>query len=71
MSGGSAKDVLAMSYLIDGDAAGLIVDCVDDPIVALSNSVTIVVAGQLLRTVRTRIVSEAANPADDSEAVRL
>jgi hypothetical protein len=54
-----------MSYLVNRDDSGLIVNCVDDPIVALSNTVAIFIAGQFLGTIRARIVRETANLPDD------
>jgi hypothetical protein len=53
----------------DRDLSYLVVDRVDDSIVALSHTVSVVVTRQLLRTLWTGFSGEVANPTYDPQAV--
>jgi hypothetical protein len=57
-----------VSYLDDRYDESLLFDRVDNSIVALANAVP-VLAGELLTTVRSGLVSEFLNPLDDASAI--
>jgi hypothetical protein len=68
---GSSVHVLAMSDLEDGDVAILVVDGIDDSIMALSHSIAVIVSRQFLSAMRTGLFCEVANLRDDPGAIRL
>jgi hypothetical protein len=41
-------DILAVSYLKDGDFPAGVIDVVHDPVLALTNAVAVIVPGKLL-----------------------
>jgi|GEM_PF-2663435 len=60
-----------MSDLVDRDLACIVVDLVDDTIVALANSIATIVTGKLLGPPRPRIAGQGLNLADDTTAISL
>jgi hypothetical protein len=60
-----------MSDLVNGDQVGVIIDQVDDAIVALADSVPIGVPGELFRATGPRIGTQTLNLGNDALAVSL
>jgi len=62
---GSTIDILPISDLKDGDRQGIVVDEVNDSIVPPTTTVSVGVAGQLLRTLRPWMQREPPNSGDN------
>jgi hypothetical protein len=68
---GSPVDFATMADLEDCNDFLSVVDCVDDSVVALPHSVSIVVSGELLAPGRARLFGEGLNSDDETSAVGL
>ena len=58
--------IFSVSNLDDQDSQILVLDCVDDSIITLSNAIEIILSLQLLYTMRARILLKLLEPAGDS-----
>jgi hypothetical protein len=63
--------ILPISNLEDGDRQGIVVNEVNDSIVSLPTTVSVGVAGQLIRTVWPRVRREPLNSGDNPLAICL
>jgi hypothetical protein len=68
---GSAVDLAAVPDLHDEDNMLSIVDGIDDAVIALSHSISIGGAGQLLAARRARSGTQRLNAGDETPAVPL
>lgn len=62
----STIDFFTVADLDDKDDQFLVVDRINDPIVALADSIQIVFAGEFLDALRARVLTERFEPSDDA-----